>query len=101
VGIFFLIGIGIGKIVRFKKSMSSNEDFLEEIALPDSLQVIGSCAFYNCRSLRLLTVGSGSLTVGSDVFLNCFALETIRVQAAPGDSTGLFALVKAKKTMSG
>lgn len=32
VGIFFLIGIGIGKIIRFKKSMSSNEDFLEEIA---------------------------------------------------------------------
>ncbi len=59
-------------------------NFLEEIALPDSLQVIGSCAFYNCRSLRLLTVGSSSLTVGSDVFLNCFALETIRVQAAPG-----------------
>ena len=55
--------------------------------------MIGSCAFYNCRSLRLLTVGSGSLIVGSDVFLNCFALETIRVQAAPGDSTGLFALV--------
>ena len=68
-------------------------NFLEEVTLPDSLQVIGSCAFYNCRSLRLLTVGSGSLTVGSDVFLNCFALETIRVQAAPGDSTGLFALV--------
>lgn len=43
-------------------------NFLEEIALPDSLQVIGSCAFYNCRSLRLLTVGSSSLTVGSDVF---------------------------------
>ena len=67
--------------------------FLEEVTLPDSVQVIGSCAFYNCRSLHLLTVGSGSLTVGSDVFLNCFALETIRVQAAPGDSTGLFALV--------
>ena len=68
-------------------------NFLEEVTLPDSLQVVGSCAFYNCRNLRLLTVGSGSLTVGSDVFLNCFALETIRVQAAPGDSTGLFALV--------
>ena len=57
--------------------------FLEEVTLPDSVQVIGSCAFYNCRSLRLLTVGSGGLTVGSDVFLNCFALETLRVQAAP------------------
>ena len=42
--------------------------FLEEATLPDSVQVIGSCAFYNCRSLRLLTVGSGGLTVGSDVF---------------------------------
>lgn len=68
-------------------------NFVEEITLPDSLQVIGSCAFYNCRSLRLLTVGSGGLTVGSDVFLNCFALETLRVQAAPEQPTGLFALV--------
>lgn len=68
-------------------------NFVEEITLPDSLQVIGSCAFYNCRSLRLLTVGSSSLTVGSDVFLNCFALETLRVQAAPEQPTGLFALV--------
>ena len=68
-------------------------NFVEEISLPDSLQVIGSCAFYNCRSLRLLTVGSSSLTVGSDVFLNCFALETLRVQAAPEQPTGLFALV--------
>ena len=68
-------------------------NFLEEAVLPDGLQVIGSCAFYNCRKLRLLTVGTGSLTMGSDVFLNCFALETIRVLAAPGDSTGLFALV--------
>ena len=65
----------------------------EEVTLPDSVQVIGSCAFYNCRSLRLLTVGSGGLTVGSDVFLNCFALETLRVQAAPEQPTGLFALV--------
>ena len=68
-------------------------NFLEEVTLPDSLRVIGSCTFYNCRKLRLLTVGSSSLTVGSDVFLNCFALETIRVQAGPEEPTGLFALV--------
>ena len=48
-------------------------NFVEEIILPDSLQVIGSCAFYNCRRLRRLSVGAGDLTVGSDVFLNCFA----------------------------
>ena len=67
--------------------------FVEEVTLPDRLQVIGSCAFYNCRKLRLLTVGAEGLTLGSDVFLNCFALETIRVQAEADAATGLFALV--------
>ena len=68
-------------------------NFLEEIALPDSLQVIGSCAFYNCRRLRRLSMGAGDLTVGSDVFLNCFALADLLVRAAPEEKTGLFALV--------
>ena len=67
--------------------------FVEEVTLPDCLQVIGSCAFYNCRKLRLLTVGAEGLTLGSDVFLNCFALETIRVQAEAAAATGLLALV--------
>ena len=66
-------------------------NFLEELTLPDSLQVIGSCAFYNCRRLRRLSAGAGELTVGSDVFLNCFALETLVMRAAPEQPTGLFA----------
>ena len=53
----------------------------------------GSCAFYNCRRLRRLSVGAGDLTVGSDVFLNCFALADLLVRAAPEEKTGLFALV--------
>lgn len=67
--------------------------FLEELALPDALRVIGSCAFYNCRSLRRLSIGGAVLTTGSDVFLNDFALTELVVRAAPGASTGLFALV--------
>lgn len=70
-------------------------NFVEEISLPEFLRVIGSCAFYNCRKLRQLTVGSEELTVGSDVFLNCFALDRIIVQAAPDKPTGLFALVNS------
>ena len=53
----------------------------------------GTCAFYNCRRLRRLSVGAGDLTVGSDVFLNCFALADLLVRAAPEEKTGLFALV--------
>lgn len=68
-------------------------NFLEEVTLPDSLRVIGSCTFYNCRRLRRLTAGTGELTMGSDVFLNCFALEDLIVRAAPEQATGLFALV--------
>lgn len=68
-------------------------NFLEELTLPDSLRLIGSCAFYNCRKLRLLSVGAQNLTMGSDVFLNCFELKTIRVRAVPEEPTGLFALV--------
>ena len=68
-------------------------NFVEEITLPDSLRVIGSCAFYNCRRLRQLSVGAGELTVGSDVFLNCFALTDLIVRADPEEATGLFALV--------
>ena len=68
-------------------------NFLEEAVLPDGLQVIGSCAFYNCRRLRTLSVGAGELTVGSDVFLNCFALADLIVRADPEQATGLFALV--------
>ena len=67
--------------------------FLEELVLPGSLRVIGSCAFYNCRRLRTLSVGAGELTVGSDVFLNCFALADLIVRADPEQATGLFALV--------
>ena len=68
-------------------------NFLEEVALPDSLRVIGSCAFYNCRKLRRLSAGAGELTIGSDVFLNCFALEKLIIRAEPEQPTGLFALV--------
>ena len=67
--------------------------FVEEVTLPESLRVVGSCAFYNCRRLRRLSVGGGELAMGSDVFLNCFALADLVVRATPEQATGLFALV--------
>lgn len=67
--------------------------FLEELTLPASLRLVGSCAFYNCRALRSLSFGAGELTFGSDVFLNCFELKTLVMRASPEQATGLFALV--------
>lgn len=70
-------------------------NFLEEIRLPESLRLIGSCAFYNCRKLHTLSAGAGGLTLCSDVFLNCFALETLILRAGPEQLTGAFALVNS------
>lgn len=67
--------------------------FLEELILPSALRVVGSCAFYNCRALRRLSIGGCGLTTGSDVFLNDFALTELIVRAEPAAPTGLFALV--------
>ncbi len=67
--------------------------FLEEIALPSALREMDNCAFYNCRALARIRLGEGPLSVGSDVFLNCFALTELVLDADPGGATGLPALV--------
>lgn len=69
--------------------------FLRGITLPDSLRAAGSCAFYDCRCLASLSVGAGPLALGSDVFVNTFALHEITVRAAPDAPTGLYALAGA------
>lgn len=67
--------------------------FVEQVTLPAPLALVGSCAFYNCRQLHRLTLGPGQLRMGSDVFLNCFALEQLVLRARPDQATGLAALV--------
>lgn len=57
--------------------------FLIALTLPDSLRVLGSCACYNCRALASLSLGGAPLTLGSDVFLNTFALQELILRAAP------------------
>ena len=70
-------------------------NFLEEAVLPDSLRVIGSCAFYNCRRLRRVTLGPGVEGFGSDLFTNCRQLQTFRLRAAADAPTGLKKLLGA------
>ena len=69
--------------------------FLEELVLPGSLRVIGSCAFYNCRRLRRLSLGAGVEGLGSDLFTNCRSLARLCLRAAPDAPTGLKKLLGA------
>ena len=70
-------------------------DFLTDVRLPASVRVLDSAVFYNCRSLRSLTVGPAIETLGSDLFTNCGALADLYVTAQPGSPTGLKKLLSA------
>ena len=64
-------------------------DFLQTISLPDTLQSIGELCFYQCRQLQELQVGGGEIEIGSDAFMNCKALSTIRIHASVSEPTSL------------
>ena len=53
-------------------------NFVEEVTLPDTVRVLDSAAFYNCRRLRRVTLGPGVEGFGSDLFTNCRQLQTFR-----------------------
>lgn len=69
--------------------------FVEEVTLPDTLRVLHSAAFYNCRRLRRVTLGKGVESLGSDLFTNCKALDAFILRAAPDVPTGLKKLLGA------
>lgn len=39
-------------------------NFVEEVTLPDTVRVLHSAAFYNCRKLRRVTLGAGVESLG-------------------------------------
>lgn len=73
-------------------------NFLRTITLPDSLSQLGSCAFYNCRSLTQMQIGCNIHHMGSDVFLNTFALSQIMVRARPDAPCGVFEILNNIQT---
>ena len=70
-------------------------NFVEEVTLPGTVRVVDSAAFYNCRRLRRVTLGPAADSFGSDLFTNCRSLQTLELDAAPGEPTGLRRLLVA------
>lgn len=68
-------------------------NFVEEITLPDSVTVLDSAAFYNCRSLRRLELGPKCESLGSDMFTNCRSLTCLSLRCSPASPSGLKKLI--------
>ena len=58
---------------------------MEEGTLPDTVRVLDSAAFYNCRRLRRVTLGPGVEGFGSDIYTNCRLLQPYPLRAAAED----------------
>lgn len=63
--------------------------FLEEITLPDSVTTLHNAAFYNCRKLKMLSVGTGISGIGSDEFTNDSHLKNLIIRGTDAEVTGL------------
>ena len=63
--------------------------FIEEITLPDSVTTLHNAAFYNCRKLKKLSVGTQISGIGSDEFMNDSKLEHLIIRGKDSEVTGL------------
>lgn len=63
--------------------------FLEEVTLPDSVTTLHNAAFYNCRKLKKLSVGTQISGIGSDEFMNDSRLEHLIIRGEDSKVTGL------------
>lgn len=63
--------------------------FLEEVTLPDSVTTLHNAAFYNCRKLKKLSVGTQISGIGSDEFMNDSKLEHLIIRGKDSEVTGL------------
>lgn len=64
-------------------------DYIENVVLPDSVNVLESYAFYNCRKLNYLEFGSGLNVVNNDAFMNCRELSVLAVRSGVEAATGV------------
>ena len=63
--------------------------YIERIVLPDGVNHIGSCAFYNCGCLKELSVSGNVDRIDSDAFMNCIHLQSLILRSGVEEKSGL------------
>lgn len=64
-------------------------EYLTAAVLPDSVEKIGSFAFYNCTSLVSLELGPRMDELGGDAFMNCGSLHRLTMRCGAQERSGV------------
>ena len=57
------------KVKAIPESLCTFLDGINEVIIPDNVEVIGASAFYDCRNLTTVTIGSGVREIGTGSFI--------------------------------
>ncbi len=83
--------VGEEKDAAFLKELCQTS--VEEVYLPDSVQKIGSYAFYNCKNLHTLQIGPALQEVGSDAFMNTLSFHWLILRCGAKERSGIRQIV--------
>ena len=65
-----IITVNFGeKVKAIPESLCTYLDGIKEVIIPDNVEVIGASAFYDCRNLTTVTIGSGVREIGTGSFI--------------------------------
>ena len=56
-----------------------NNDTIQEVYVPDSIQIIGDYVFSNCSDLKIVSMGDSVTTLGTEAFSQCDNLQSVRL----------------------
>ena len=69
----------INRIYDANFSFSPNCMYINKIIIPDTVTLIGSCAFENCTSLSEIEIPSSVTSIGHEAFCGCESLTKISI----------------------
>lgn len=67
---------------------------VESVEIPDEVTTLHNAAFYNCRRLKKISLGSNICSIGSDEFTNCRELKEIILKCSPLEPSGLYFILE-------
>ena len=73
-------------VIPEDKSVTSIGDYafsgckeLEDVYIPNNIEMIGQLAFHRCENIKKLTIGEGVDTISYGAFSSCSSLETVTI----------------------